>query len=203
MKTIVITGPSGSGKSFLTNKLLQLFDDSIVLKTDSYYRDNILIRFLSLFNFDIYDRPLSIKINEINKTLSYIYNKERLISFYHYDFNKKKSSQTRARIDYSSEKQFLILEGIFSHRLDLDYQKTVNIMCEDEKEICFKRRLKRDQLERGRNSNEVKNRFSKSWCLFYQNIQRYQNLNNIMVLNPLDKISYNTLVNNLLKLKNN
>ena len=60
MITIIITGPSGSGKTFLSNKLLKLFDNSIVIKTDSYYRDNILIKFLSIFLCDIYDRPLSI-----------------------------------------------------------------------------------------------------------------------------------------------
>ena len=61
MKTIVITGPSGSGKTNLSNKLSKLFDNSIIIKTDSYYRDNILIRFLAIFLFDIYDRPISIK----------------------------------------------------------------------------------------------------------------------------------------------
>ena len=60
MKTIVITGPSGSGKSYLCSRLSKLFSDSIVIKTDSYYRDNLLIRFLSLCLYDIYDRPLSI-----------------------------------------------------------------------------------------------------------------------------------------------
>ena len=48
MRTIVITGPSGSGKSYLSNKLSKLLDNSIVIKTDSYYRDNMLIRFLSI-----------------------------------------------------------------------------------------------------------------------------------------------------------
>jgi len=61
MIKIVITGPSGSGKTYLSIKLSKLFDNSIVIKTDSYYRDNILIRFLSIFLYDIYDRLLSIK----------------------------------------------------------------------------------------------------------------------------------------------
>ncbi len=68
METIIITGPSGSGKSYLSNKLYKFFYNSIVIKTDSYYRDNILIRFLSIIQNDIYDRPLSIKKHELNKT---------------------------------------------------------------------------------------------------------------------------------------
>ena len=201
MITIIITGPSGSGKSVLTHKLLELFSDSIVLNTDSYYSDNIFIRFLSRFKFDIYDRPLSIKKKEINKTLKSIYNKERLVSFSNYNFKKKKSSQSKIRINYKGENQFLILEGIFSHRLNLNYKKSINIVCEEKKYICFKRRLKRDQLERGRNKREVIRKFNKSWYLFYKNIQNCLKLNNVILLNPVDKNSYKKLVINLQDLK--
>ena len=203
MKTIVITGPSGSGKSNLTDKLANLFDDSIVIKTDSYYRDNLFIRFLSLFKNDIYDRPLSIKKNEINNTLKSIYNKNKLVSLFNYDFKKKKSSKSQIYINYKDENQFLILEGIFSHRLHLNYQETINIVCEEEQDICFKRRLIRDQFERGRNSREVIKKFNSSWYLFYKNIKNYLNINQVISLNPEDKISYDRLVLDLQKLKNN
>ena len=39
----------------------KLFNDTIVIKTDSYYKDNIFIKFLSIFQYDIYDRPISLK----------------------------------------------------------------------------------------------------------------------------------------------
>ena len=42
MKTLIITGPSGSGKSYLTKNISKLFNNTIVIKTDSYYKDNIL-----------------------------------------------------------------------------------------------------------------------------------------------------------------
>ncbi len=203
MKTIVITGPSGSGKTFLSNKLIKIFNNSIVIKTDSYYRDNFLIRFLSIFIYDIYDRPLSIKKKELNKTLRSIHNKERIVSFYKYDFKRKYSTKFKLSLNYYDDKQFLILEGIFAHRLDLNYQETINIICEEEKEICFNRRLRRDQSERGRKSREVKNKFNKSWKLFYHNIKSYLNINKVMILKTVDKISYDKLVNNLNKIKNN
>ena len=79
MKTIVITGPSGSGKSYLSNKLSKLFYNSIVIKTDSYYRDNKLLRFISIFLYDIYDRPISIKKDKLKETIRSIHNKDRLI----------------------------------------------------------------------------------------------------------------------------
>ena len=202
MKVIVISGPSGSGKTFLSNKLSKLFDNSIVINTDSYYRDNILIRFLSIFLYDIYDRLLSIKKNEIIKTLISINNKDSLISFYKYDFKRKYSSHSKISINYNEECQFIILEGIFAHRLDLNYQETINIVCEEEKEICFKRRLLRDKLYRGRNNNEVYKKFNRSWYLFNKNIKKYIKDYNIISLNPVNNVSYNKLIIKLQKISN-
>ncbi len=202
MKIIVISGPSGSGKTFLSNKLSKLLDNSIVIKTDSYYRDNILIRFLSFFLYDIYDRLLSIKKNEITKTLTSINNKDRLISFYKYDFKRKHSSLSKKRINYNVDNQFIILEGIFAHRLDLNYQETINIICEEGKEICFKRRLLRDQIERGRRNSEVYKKFNRSWYLFNKNIKNYILNNKVIYLNPVNNVSYNKLVFNLQNISN-
>ena len=197
MKTIIITGPSGSGKTYLSNKLNKLFDNSIVIKTDSYYRDNIFIRFLSIFFYDIYDRPLSINKKELKNALTAINNKDKLIKFYQYDFKRKQSSYSKKSIKYKAENQFLILEGIFAHRLDLNYQETINIICEEKKDICFKRRLIRDKLERNRNTSEVNRKFTRSWNLFYKNIIRYIDINRKISLNPVDKISYDNLVDYL------
>ena len=194
MITIVITGPSGSGKTYLSNKLNKLFDNSIVIKTDSYYRDNIFIRFLSIFFYDIYDRPLSINKKELKNALTAIHNKDKLIKFYQYDFKRKQSSYSKKSIKYKAENQFLILEGIFAHRLDLNNQETINIICEEKKDICFKRRLIRDKLERNRNTSEVNRKFTRSWNLFYKNIIRYIDINRKISLNPVDKISYDNLV---------
>ena len=199
MKTIVITGASGSGKSYLTNKLSKVFYNSIIIKTDSYYRDNIFIRFLSIFLYDIYDRTLSIKKNELNKTLRSIYNKDRVIQHYKYDFKRKHSSQSKRSINYKGDNQFLILEGIFSHRLNLNYQETINIFCEEEKEICFKRRLKRDKLERGRDSRDVYKKFNKSWFLYYKNVKNFIKKHSVLSINPRNEIYNNKL---LLQLKN-
>ncbi len=201
MKLIVITGPSGSGKSYLSYRLSKIFNNSIVIKTDSYYRDNILIKFLSIFVYDIYDRLLSIKKNELKMTIKSIKNKNKLISFYKYDFERKLSSQSNSLIKYNEDDQCLILEGIFAHRLDLNYQETINIICEEQKDICFNRRLKRDQLERGRNSIEVIKRFNKSWYLFYKNIKNYLHNTKVLFINTQDEISYNKLILQIQKVK--
>ncbi len=197
MKIIVITGPSGSGKSYLSNKLSKIFFNSILIKTDSYYRDNIIIRLLSIFLYDIYDRPLSIMKNKIIKTLRSIHNKDRIILSYKYDFKRKYSSQSKKRINYKVDNQVIILEGIFAHRLDLNYQKTINIVCNEEKEICYKRRIERDQVERGRDIKEINKKFNKSWYLFNKNIKNYLKKYKVIHINPVDNSSFNKLVCNL------
>ena len=203
MKTIIITGASGSGKTYLSRRLHKLFNNSIVITTDSYYRDNILIRFISKFIYDIYDKLLSIKKNEIQNTIRAIYKKNSLISLFKYDFRRKRSSHSKIKVKYAETNQFLIIEGIFAHRLDLNYQECINIVCQEKKKICFRRRLKRDQLERGRDFTEVKKKFNRSWNLFYQNIHNYLNIKKIMILNPANKVDYNKLINRLKKYKNN
>ena len=202
MKTIVITGPSGSGKSVLTNNLSKLFENTIKLKTDSYYRDNKIIKILSIYKFDIYDRTISIKRKEIQNNIIAIYNEAKEINSYNYDFKTKISSLSKIKLDYKDKNQFLIIEGIFAHRLDINYNKTINIICKEDKEICFKRRLKRDKLERGRKGLEVYKKFNKSWYLFYQNIKKFQKNNKVLLLNTTDKKSYLKLVNNLKKISN-
>ncbi len=201
MKTIIITGPSGSGKTYLSNKLSKLFDNSIVIRTDSYYRDDILIRFLSIFLYDIHDRLFSIKKKELMKTLKSINNKDKSIKFYKYDFKSKHSSHSKKSINYNRENQLLILEGIFAHRLNLNYQETINILCVEKKEICLRRRLKRDQLERNRNSREVNKKFNRSWYLFYMNIKNILKRNKIINVKAKDKKSYDKLIINLNNIK--
>ena len=136
------------------------------------------------------------------KTLISINNKERLISFYNYDFKKKYSSHSKIRINYYGDNQFIILEGIFAHRLDLNYQETINIVCEEAKKICFKRRLLRDKLYRGRNNSEVFKKFNRSWDLFNKNIKNYKDNNNIIYINASNNISYKKLVFKLQNISN-
>ena len=199
MKTIVITGPSGSGKTFLTNKLTKYLDNTVIINTDYYYRDNIYIKLLSFFIYDIYDRIISIKKKEITQTINSIYNKEKIIKLQKYNFKSKKTIRYIRELNYPNKEFFIILEGIFSHRLDLNYKKTFNIICIDKKDICYKRRLKRDKVERCRNSIEVNKKFNRSWNLYYNNLSRYINSNHVISLNTLDKISFEKLIDKLKK----
>ena len=197
MKTIIITGASGSGKTFLTKKLIQDINNTIVIKTDSYYRDNLFVKFLSLFINDIYDRLISIKYKKLINTVESIYKNNNTITCYKYDFKSKKSTNVIKKIQ--NKTKFLIIEGIFSHRIDLDYKSTINIFCKEKKEICYQRRLLRDELERGRNKKEVSRKFAQSWHLFYKNLTIYINKNDIYEMNSSDEKSYKALIKKLKK----
>ncbi len=194
MKIIVITGPSGSGKSYLANKLGESLGNCIIINTDSYYRDNIFIKFIGFFLHDIYDRLISIKRNEIKNTIFSIYNNKKHINFYNYNFLTKRSKLIVRNSQIIGKTRFIIIEGIFAHRLDLNYQNYINIMCIEDIDICYKRRLKRDMKERGRNEKEVNNRFLKSWKLYFHNIERYNKKNKTIQIKTDDKILFRNLL---------
>lgn len=194
MNTIVITGPSGSGKTILSRKLYNLLDNSILIHTDSYYRDDLFIKCLSFFIYDIYDRKISIRDNDIKDTINSLYRNDKLISFYKYNFKKKRSTRCIKRNDF---KKTLILEGIFAHRLNINYKQSINIICEGNKKICYTRRLNRDLLERDRKMDEVNKRFNKSWYLYYNNLKNYIRSNKVIYINTIDSNNYEQLIRKL------
>ena len=197
MKTIIITGPSGSGKTFLSQKISKEFNNTIVIKTDSYYRDNLIIKILSIFITDIYDRFISIKNKELNKTIESLIKNKKYTTFYYYNFKDRKSGKYIKKTKDNYKKCILIIEGIFAHRLDINYKQTINIICIEEKEVCYQRRIKRDLIERGRSKLEIKKRFFNSWNLFYKFLDVFKLNNKIIYLDKAEKNSYEKLINSL------
>ena len=197
IKIIIIVGQSGSGKTTISNKLSKSLGDSFIINTDSYYRDDIIIKLLSMITNDIYDRLISIKKKEIIKTIGDIYSRKKSTSLYNYDFERKKSSRTKKSIQNINKIKYIIIEGIFAHRLGLNYKNTINIECKENKELCYKRRLKRDILERKRNEQEINIRFEKSWELYLNNSIKYIHSNNIEFLYPSNEISLIKIINTI------
>ena len=136
---------------------------------------------------------MSIRRKELMNNLKSIKNKSSAVNFRHYDFKRRKSIIKNITLNKNDENRFLIIEGIFAHRLDINYKNTINIICEEDKNICLKRRLQRDQEDRGRTAEEITRKFSKSWYLFYQNIDKYINCNKIIKIKTSEKTSYNDL----------
>ena len=145
---------------------------------------------------DIYDRIISIKDKDIIKTIDSINSNDKDIIFYKYDFNRKRSTKSVEKEILQTK--FLIIEGIFSHRIDINYKNSINIICKADKEICYQRRLKRDELERGRMNKEVNKRFNNSWNLFYKHLVTYIKNNQVYEINTVDEQSYTKLIDKII-----
>ena len=137
---------------------------------------------------------ISIKRQKIIDTISSIINKENSVIFYKYDFKTKKSTKTIKEITYTKDCKLLILEGIFSHRLNINYKDTINILCKDKKEVCYERRIKRDKSERGREEKEVNKKFNKSWDLYFEEFDKYKKKNNIINIDTFNSTSFKNLI---------
>ena len=59
MKIIIITGPTGSGKSTLSNLLFKNLNNAFILGTDNYYTTGFISNLLSNFINAYYDKPIS------------------------------------------------------------------------------------------------------------------------------------------------
>tara|TARA_Y100001968_G_C18791128_1_gene451216 strand:- start:31 stop:444 length:414 start_codon:yes stop_codon:yes gene_type:complete len=133
------------------------------------------------------------------ETINSIYNNDKNITCYKYNFKNKIS--TKLKKINNNKKKILIVEGIFAHRLNLNYKQTLNIICQSNQAICYQRRLNRDVLERGRNINEVNSRFTNSWNLFYRNVKRYLRSNKLIYIDSSDKKDYKEIIENIKEFK--
>ena len=152
---IGIAGCSGSGKTTLALELARQLDATL-FPLDLYYRD------LSAFPLDTrhklnFDHPDSLEselIIEHVRTLA----AGRPIQRPVYDF--KTHSRVHGAYDTLVPTNFVIVEGI----LALHYDELVplydfSIYVNAPNEICLKRRIYRDMLERGRTEQSVREQF--------------------------------------------
>ena len=173
MKIIIITGPSGTGKTSLAKKLLENLDNSYIISTDDFYKTGILSNFLSnLFN-SYFDRKISHNSKLLKKTITKIIKNKEINYSYKYDFIKK-------RTEIISEEpvhiKTLIIEGIFTLEL-LDFfarSDYLLIKLKINKNICMKRICKRDLAERGKNNEKSIESFHKAWNIYNRKEKYYK-----------------------------
>ena len=153
MFIIGITGGTGSGKTTIINKINKLFDQSNIglLSSDSYYKDNSNLKFSERDNLN-YDTPDAIDFDLLNNHIRLLKNDQN-INVPHYCFS------THLRLNTSTlfkPKKILIIEGILilSNRTLRD-QINFSVFLDCSSDTRFKRRLKRDINERGRNHEDV------------------------------------------------
>jgi len=199
MKIIGIAGGTGSGKTFLTNKLLEEFGEKIdVIKLDSYYKDlrHIDFNLREKYNFD---HPDSFDFDLLIKDLKKLTQLNQVeIPKYNY---KNHTRKNQTSLVY--KKELIIIEGIFSL-----YDKTIRdkmfykIFLDSDEKNRFERRLKRDVKYRKRTKESILEQFNNTvkpmHKKFVNPTKKYADI--IIKNNESNSNSFNILFNKIRKL---
>lgn len=154
---IGVTGASGSGKSSVSKRILEIFSEMsiLVLQQDFYYKDQTHLPFEERLKTN-YDHPLAFDndlfIEHLEKLM-----KGQTIDKPVYDFaNHTRSTETI----HQEPRDVIIVEGI----LILDDKRVrdlldIKIYVDTDSDICLARRILRDINERGRTVDSVINQY--------------------------------------------
>ena len=151
---IGIAGGTGSGKTFLTKKIIEmsLTKNIVVIEQDAYYKDLSHMPYEDRIRQN-FDHPDSIDLDMFESQLLRLI-KGETINIPTYDFSKHIRANKTKEITYSS---IIIVEGIFVlYYLNLRKLYTVRIFMATPEEVRFQRRMARDIKERGRTPESVK-----------------------------------------------
>ena len=154
---IGIGGGTGAGKTYLTNKLVEIYSEKniAIINQDSYYKDLSYMPYEERIKQN-FDHPDSIDIGLFKSQLEQLIN-GKAIEMPTYDFSGHKRSITTRHIPYSS---IIIVEGIFVlYYLPLCKLYTIRVFIDASEDIRFKRRVDRDIKERGRTKEAVKTQY--------------------------------------------
>ncbi len=194
MKLIFISGPSGSGKTTLSNQIKVKIKNSIVLRTDNYYKTGLVSKLLSKFIEGYFDRFISFNYKLFKKDFNFILKNGASINQRSYNFEKKTIKNFSNEINNIN---FLIVEGIFAKEFSctLRNQNYSFLELKINKNLCMKRVVQRDLNERGKAKNQAEDDFLKSWDIYYE---KFKNKNIKENVNEFT-ITRNTNIDQILK----
>jgi uridine kinase len=155
MHTVVvgIAGGSGSGKTTVTNKIVERLDQKkvVVIQHDSYYRDISAFKGLPASEIN-FDHPDSLETPLLIRHLKEL-KAGRPIERPVYDF----TTHTRQRqLERVEPREIIFLEGILIYvEKELRELIDMKIYVDTDADERFIRRLRRDLIERGRSLDSV------------------------------------------------
>ena len=193
-KTIIgITGGSGSGKTYLSNKIINKFGDEKIniIKMDSYYKD---LAHLSMQEREVnnFDHPDAFDFELLVKHLNILFNEDSVkIPIYDYKTHTRKKNTEEIK-----SKPIIIIEGIFSMyykklRELMDYKVFIATSNKTRKE----RRINRDKISRDRTLDSILNQYEKMVEPMYEKyIKPMKNISNLIIKeNDKNNININKL----------
>ena len=193
-KTIIgITGGSGSGKTYLSNKIIDKFGDEKIniIKMDSYYKD---LAHLSMQEREVnnFDHPDAFDFELLVNHLNILFNEDS-VKIPIYDYKTHTRKKNTEEIKY---KPIIIIEGIFSMyykklRELMDYKVFIATSNKTRKE----RRINRDKISRDRTLDSILNQYEKMVEPMYEKyIKPMKNISNLIIKeNDKNNININKL----------
>jgi len=179
MLIVGITGGTGCGKTTIVHQLLEHFskDDTILISQDDYYHD------LSHLSYDErvqinFDHPDSIDFALLEQHLKTL-KKGSLIEKPEYSFvEHNRSVNTRTIVP----KRIILLEGILIFTLpEIRKLLDLKIYIKAHSDIRLQRRIKRDIQERGRDIEEITERYENTLTMGLKGIiQRIKVKNKVL-----------------------
>ena len=196
MKLIFISGPSGSGKTTLSNQIKEKIKNSIILRTDNYYKTGLESRLLSKFLKGYFDRSISFNYKLFNKDFKYIIKNGTSIKERSYDFERKKINKI---FNQTNNINVLIIEGIFSKEFARKFcnQDYYFLELKINKNDCMKRVVERDIKERGKSKKKAEEDFLKSWDVYYEKFKNKNTKNNINEITITKKTNIHQILKKL------
>ena len=167
MKLIFISGPTGSGKTTLSNQIILKNKNGFILSTDNYYKTGLISKLLSKFVEGYFDRMISFNYKLFKKDFDFIVMNKISIHDRYYNFKKKTIKNI---LNETKNISYLIVEGIFAQEfLNTLYNKNYYfIEIKEKKNNCMKRVIQRDFKERGKDKKQAENDFLKSWDIYHK-----------------------------------
>jgi uridine kinase len=157
MLIIGISGGTASGKTTLVKKLSEHYNslNPLIISQDSYYHQNSEMRFSDREKIN-FDHPDAIDFNLLTKHIENL-KSGKIINIPTYSFLEHNRTDECTTAHPS---ELIIVEGI----LLFNDKRLVNLFdlkffIEADSDLRFIRRVKRDIIERGRDFNEVSNRY--------------------------------------------
>ena len=162
MKTFIIgiTGGSGSGKTYLSNQLIENFSTTniSIIQMDSYYK-NLKHLPMNKREKNNFDHPDAFDFDLLIKHLNILFEKKNVkIPIYDYKTHTREKKSNLLQIT-----PIIIIEGIFSmYHQKLRDLMDLKIFIETSNEIRKERRIKRDKAKRDRNLKSIVGQYEKT-----------------------------------------